>query len=741
MAQPLTPNRIHQLPVQVSYHLQSSSQTFLATFPGLYQVYVHPNVGSRVDGTEDEAWGAIYLKTVVQGVVMASPEIHPTHPGTPDLSLYVLDPRETFLRKSRAAPAHRFAPHSEVWTGKGLMSWALGEPGAGKSLITGRLVRRSEFVGLGAGLSGLEALAAANGQDDAWGIEVAIGLKSGMSSASMFPGPLHYAVESGMFSGVLPAAPPRQPTPPLPTSDAPLAPTSDIPSDTEPRSVPAKRPLPKSTGGRPRGRPPKQPKRGPAVTQRERLGALDSNQAAARSSPTGHPADHFFASIPPELRPDHMSKEHAQKLLQSPAFLRMLEKITGTPMLPLAQESSKSQEPAAVPKCWNCGTIKSTVWRTRNNDEGESVRVCNACGLYYNKTKMMRPPNLWSSVGEDKALLPAQSSTFKRTLTMVAEKDAQRIASMRATRSRVAATAKLPAVPRAMPMTSPPRGPASLPKSVRNAKFAGATAVAASSPGGWVEAGPSSCPPSGPADENTIDPNASPNTNLRRIFGDAMPSLAMPLSDDGAGTAESHTGWNADLSAFFDVDGFSMAPGTAHKSIAKSPALRSQADIKGVSSALRGRDMDAVAPTSMAASSEDDVFSQLFQRTSSVGDLDASDLGTSDSPFDFSQLPPSSPPSMPSNLPHSALLLSSPGGSPMDISPRPDSEAGSRVSPPALSGLRHSVHADDADLDQKPTIAAGDQEIQDLLSKLASGGKMSDELLALFNAFPAASAT
>lgn len=695
-----------------------------------------------------------------------SPEIHPTHPGTPDLSLYVLDPRETFLRKSRAAPAHRFAPHSEVWTGKGLVSWALGEPGAGKSLITGRLVRRAEFVGVGTqdeGLSGLEALAANNGQDrDAWGIEVAIGLKSGMSSASMFPGPLHYAVESGMFSGVLPAAPPRQPTPPqvaLPPSEAtPVDLTSDISmgSEADTATVPAKRPLPKSTGGRPRGRPPKQPKRAPVAAQRERLGALDGNQTAARSSPAppSSRADQFFASIPPELRPDHMSKEHAQKLLQSPAFLRMLEKITGTPMLALAQkEARKSQEAPPTPKCWNCGTIKSTVWRTRNNDEGESVRVCNACGLYYNKTKMMRPPSLWSSVdtptGLDRTLLPrsaaGEASTFKRTLTMVAEKDAQRIASMRATRSR--ASSSLPAIPRAMPMTSPPRGPASLPKSVRNAKFAGTTTVAASSPGGWVDAGPSSCPPSGPiaaADDNTIDPSVSPNTHLRRIFGDAMPSLAMPLSDDGAGTAESHTGWNADLSAFFDVDGFSMAPGTSHKSIAKSPALRSQADIKGVSSALRGRDIDiGMAPTSMAASSEDDVFSQLFQRTSSVGNLDASDLGHQPSdtpePFDFSQLPPSSPPSMPSNLPHSALLLSSPGGSPMDISPRPESEAGSRVSPPALSGLRHSIHADDADeVDQKPVISAGDQDIQDLLSKLASNGKMSDELLALFNAFPAA---
>jgi len=50
--------------------LQSSTQTFSTLFATRQQVYVHPNAGSKVDG-QDEAWGAIYLKTVVQGIMMA----------------------------------------------------------------------------------------------------------------------------------------------------------------------------------------------------------------------------------------------------------------------------------------------------------------------------------------------------------------------------------------------------------------------------------------------------------------------------------------------------------------------------------------------------------------------------------------------------------------------------------------------------------------------------------------------
>jgi hypothetical protein len=94
----LEPNRIHTLPgksprslnswgradeisVQVSYHLPSSSQIFTTLLPSLQQVYVYPaapststssSASASASGSKDvEAWGSIYLKTVVQGVILS----------------------------------------------------------------------------------------------------------------------------------------------------------------------------------------------------------------------------------------------------------------------------------------------------------------------------------------------------------------------------------------------------------------------------------------------------------------------------------------------------------------------------------------------------------------------------------------------------------------------------------------------------------------------------------------------
>jgi hypothetical protein len=51
--------------VFVRYHLPSSSQSFSTLFDTSQQVYVHASASG------EEAWGSIYLKTVVQGVLMA----------------------------------------------------------------------------------------------------------------------------------------------------------------------------------------------------------------------------------------------------------------------------------------------------------------------------------------------------------------------------------------------------------------------------------------------------------------------------------------------------------------------------------------------------------------------------------------------------------------------------------------------------------------------------------------------
>ena len=53
--------------VLVRYHLPHSSQSFTTLFSSTQSVYVHPSTG----GEDEDGWGSIYLKTVVQGVLMA----------------------------------------------------------------------------------------------------------------------------------------------------------------------------------------------------------------------------------------------------------------------------------------------------------------------------------------------------------------------------------------------------------------------------------------------------------------------------------------------------------------------------------------------------------------------------------------------------------------------------------------------------------------------------------------------
>ena len=304
--------------------------------------------------------------------------------------------------------------------------------------------------------------------------------------------------------------------------------------------------------------------------------------------------------------------------------------------------------------------------------------------------RAMRPPKLWEGVDADvkttkrkdeddkpasRVDAPTPGSApgsspagFKRTMSSVVNEDAKRIAALRRpVAPPIGSGLKQSHKPSALPMTSPARPSSTLPSvthldhpsgsraGVRNAKWTGNNigTIAASSPGGYSEPMHPPAPPSDnfqpvpPTPKRQVRgmvtiPEDSPNTAIRKILGadTAMQSLDMPLSEDGNGLSGDNAtafDWsNADFSAFFDVEGFSM-------------------DNSNVSMGLETDRLN-----SEKTEGEDDALSQLFNRTSSVM------LESSPSHFDFSQLPPSSPPVVGSDLPHSALLLSSPDLSPMD---------------------------------------------------------------------------
>jgi len=334
----------------------------------------------------------------------------PTNSAT-DLSLYTFDPRETYLRKSRvnihpphlrrsaasspllASPDISNSGGGEVWTGKGLVSKALDEPGLGKNLITGRLVRRREFATSEEGVDPLMALMQAK-EEGGWGIEVSLGLRNGQGGQSFGLGP---QVVGSRSTSPMPtpiasssSAPPppmsaRHSYPAVPQARRPPIPsartTSYLPPSSEARSSTPARPPPATT------RKTTVTKKRPTPPPRH-LAAFDTNsRRPSRSTPgAGLPLD-----IPRHVydNPDLLTKEQAERLIASPFFLDKLSEMTGHPLVPKVKrereddvqhggkkaKGNKEKEPTC---CYNCGRINNLVWRHMVLDDGSTtVSICN----------------------------------------------------------------------------------------------------------------------------------------------------------------------------------------------------------------------------------------------------------------------------------------------------------------------------------------------------------------------------
>ncbi|WVQ73919.1 hypothetical protein IAR50_003500 [Cryptococcus sp. DSM 104548] len=777
MSRPPVPNRIHQLPVRVSYYIPHSTQSYSIVFPTLLNVYIHPSA----NGPGEEIWGSTYLKMVVKGVLGASPELHPDYPSASDLSLYVLDPRETFFRQARGqknSSSYTSADGSssnEVWTGKGLVSWALAEAGIGKNLIAGRLLRDMAFANIGktSNLSALEQLMEADraglAGEGGWGIDISMGLNLGSGAPAAFGRSQSSSrlvrrsssvvreehqhqrsrpqVSRQLFDTHAPASSAGKPEsmsrtgsstsrtghvsrqlfnpeefsslPPLPTSHSKPICTPDL-GVSSPALTPCPHPV-----SNPHVREPPRP-----TTIVTAPGAMVPRSAAPKKrAPSRKPA--APASDNPILHdalsslgenclgePENLTREQARRLLANPEFLTIMGKMTGTsytgptdPQLGdkrkrageegFPQPKKKRGRPTKAEKeakdareaaralaarvkelaeapdkedaaCWNCKRTQSAIWRTRVLDDGRRIRCCNACGLYWNKIGAMRPSTLWGDEDEeararnklgagsgiasfDRPAANANShgqESFKRTLSAAVNQDAERIARHKGR----AGASKLGA------MTSPPRGSASASKS-----FSVRQGAVVSSPGRQLGEFDESFEPeaseTSPRDASVArpGPKSVPHPEPLKhnpLVDSNIQTLNLPLSDDGPqGNSGGHVEeWNDQVSAFFDVEGFSMAPPTEglldhrrNHNVHHGP--HRSIPVHATSSSI----IDNHMPTDSSLE-EDTVLSELFNRTSSMAE-------SSPIAFDFSQLPPSSPPlSVLSSdaLPHSALLLSSP---------------------------------------------------------------------------------
>lgn len=77
--------------------------------------------------------------------------------------------------------------------------------------------------------------------------------------------------------------------------------------------------------------------------------------------------------------------------------------------VPAASGSAKAKSKTL--SCDHCKTTQTRVWRVKQLPGGKERRVCDACGLYFNHTKKMRPKELW---GTQQIELPGAAATNRK---------------------------------------------------------------------------------------------------------------------------------------------------------------------------------------------------------------------------------------------------------------------------------------------------------------------------------------
>lgn len=307
------------------------------------------------------------------------------------------------------------------------------------------------------------------GQTPSWGIELSVGLRSPNAPLPTIPtlpqitstvkmeqtrssrslassdisnqvrgvasSPATSVPSSSTFPAVsrlpAPTLPHRAPSRPLSTvAAAPLS--SNAPRPLSPSRVVSVAPHTKArdaiirhpAGRKRKGTDPPQPPIQQARSRKPTVRKASRGKGAASSSESESFPDDISGRL--YNNPESLTKEQAERLLESPAFLSMLSKLTGQPITTSTEtaavkrereEDDQSEEgkrrkldngkagdtrrdedvAAATPKCWNCGRTKSAVWRMKVMDDGKSVRVCN--GELH--VEVVADDSLWTLLEQD----------------------------------------------------------------------------------------------------------------------------------------------------------------------------------------------------------------------------------------------------------------------------------------------------------------------------------------------------
>ncbi|KAL7420409.1 hypothetical protein Q5752_005379 [Cryptotrichosporon argae] len=82
-----------------------------------------------------------------------------------------------------------------------------------------------------------------------------------------------------------------------------------------------------------------------------------------------------------------------------------------TPANPARNAREGSPTPRQADVCCNCGSVKSDQWMTKKVKDGTPKKVCNPCGIYFNKHKRMRPRDLWETNASSPAVPSAPTAS------------------------------------------------------------------------------------------------------------------------------------------------------------------------------------------------------------------------------------------------------------------------------------------------------------------------------------------
>ncbi|BEI91581.1 uncharacterized protein CcaverHIS019_0404010 [Cutaneotrichosporon cavernicola] len=402
---PPSPGKIQALPIKVLYTIDTSPQSYLTVLPDKQDVLVQ-SIGA-------ELVGSVALKALTKAICYASPECVPNRTSL-DFTVYNLDPSSRAPAGGRAFPSPSASSPATSWTGRGFLSWALAERGAGVTLVRGRLAREYEFspaaFAEGGGLEGLMAAARSEDADGkGWGLEVTLTLRQlNPEGKAEFAGRREFEsmLEGGKSSAANPlsvTSPGRdrgfvKPAAPLPKQPSPLrrpVHNGNPPFSTNAMAGPSRRPLPSTR---------------PAKVERARDVTPPPQHKAhvPQTPPTPSPSR---ARILEVLKSEaSMSPNMAKKLVGNPFLVKLLKTLpeSDTPGSPGRVQDRASAPP--VPhsdsfggRCENCGTTQSEQW-FKKKVKGNNARVCQPCGKYYNDHRTMPMP------GSSTPVAPVRSS-------------------------------------------------------------------------------------------------------------------------------------------------------------------------------------------------------------------------------------------------------------------------------------------------------------------------------------------